>query len=99
MSKNTLYLKYRPFQLADVVGQNFSVSTLKQASIQNRFVHAYMFGGIKGCGKTTMARILANLLTCDNPKDGVLCGKCAACKTIPYGLSSDVVELDGAKNG
>lgn len=99
MSKNTLYLKYRPFQLVDVVGQPFLVSTLKQASLQNRFVHSYLFGGIKGTGKTSMARILSNLLTCDNVNNGVLCGKCTACTTIPYGLSSDVIELDGAKNG
>jgi len=98
MSTNVLYLKYRPFQLQDVVGQQHVTKTLKQASIQNKFVHSYLFGGTKGCGKTTSSRILANLLTCDNPQDGVLCRECEACKTIPHGKATDIIELDGAKN-
>ena len=97
MSKNSLYLKYRPFQLNDVVGQQHVTKTLKQASIQNKFVHSYMFGGTKGCGKTSSARILANLLTCENPQDGVLCGECQACKTVPRGVATDIIEMDGAK--
>jgi DNA polymerase-3 subunit gamma/tau len=99
MSKAVLYLKYRPFQLSEVVGQDFIVQTLRKASQDNSFVHAYLFGGIKGCGKTSMARILANLLTCENSKDGVLCRECKACKSIRAGTATDIVELDGAKNG
>lgn len=99
MSKNTLYLKYRPFQLNEIVGQQYTVNTLKQASIQNKFVHSYLFGGLKGSGKTSIARIVANLLTCDNPVDGVLCGKCMACTKIHNGNAIDIIELDGAKNG
>lgn len=99
MSKNTLYLKFRPFQLDDVIGQNYITSTLKQASINNRFVHAYLFAGVKGTGKTSTARILSNLLTCENIKDGILCGKCVACTKIHSGNSMDIIELDGAKNG
>jgi DNA polymerase-3 subunit gamma/tau len=99
MSKGTLYLKYRPEQLEDVVGQKYTTGTLKQASILNRFAHAYLLCGNKGCGKTTTARILANLLTCSDPKDGKVCGKCRACQTIQSGMSMDVIELDGAANG
>lgn len=99
MSKDTLYLKYRPFQLEEVVGQKHTTGTLKQASIANKFAHAYLFSGSKGCGKTTTARILANLLTCEDPKDGKVCGKCRACKTIKEGVAMDVIELDGAANG
>ena len=99
MAKNTLYLKYRPLQINDVIGQPYIVSTLKQASIQNRFVHAYLLGGIKGCGKTSTARILANMITCSDIKDGVLCGKCTACTKISSGYATDDIELDGAKNG
>ena len=99
MAKNTLYLKHRPFQIDDVIGQSYVVSTLKQASIQNKFVHAYLFAGIRGSGKTTSGRILANMLTCTDIKDGVLCGKCPACLKIHSGSCSDFVELDGAKNG
>jgi len=99
MSKETLYLKFRPFQLEDVIGQKHTTGTLKQASIANKFAHAYLFSGNRGCGKTTTARILANLLNCDNPKDGRVCGECRACKTIRDGVAMDVVELDGAANG
>ena len=99
MSKNTLYLKYRPSQLDDVVGQKFTVATLKQASIAGKFGHAYLFSGLRGSGKTTTARILANLLNCENPKDGKVCGKCPACLNIPSGVAMDVIELDGAANG
>ena len=99
MSKNTLYLKYRPFQLDEVVGHPFITSTFRQASIQKRFVHSYLLGGIKGSGKTTISRILSNLLTCENPIDGVLCGKCLACQKIHNGTAMDIIELDGAKNG
>jgi DNA polymerase III subunit gamma/tau len=99
MSKETLYLKYRPYQLDDVVGQKFTTSTLKQASIANKFAHAYLMCGNKGCGKTTSARILANLLTCTDVKDGRVCGKCRACQTIKDGVAMDVIELDGAANG
>jgi DNA polymerase-3 subunit gamma/tau len=97
MGKDTLYLKWRPKQLDDLVGQPNLVQTLKQASISNKFAHAYLFSGNKGCGKTTSARIVANLMNCDDPKDGKVCGNCKACKTIPYGVAMDVVELDGAK--
>ena len=96
MSKNSLCRKYRPFQIDDVVGQKFLVATLKQASISNKFAQSYIFSGTKGSGKTSAARIVANMLTCTDIKDGILCGKCAACTKIPSGFSYDVVELDGA---
>ena len=99
MKNNNLCLKYRPFQLNDIVGQKFVVATLKQASIQDNFYNSYIFSGNKGCGKTTTARILANLLTCENPKDGVLCGECTACKSIHKGFSMDISEMDGAAKG
>jgi DNA polymerase-3 subunit gamma/tau len=88
--------KYRPSQLVQVVGQKHVVATLTQASINDKFGQAYLFTGIRGCGKTSMARILAKLMTCENPSDGKSCGKCQACKTIPMNASLDVRELDGA---
>ena len=97
MSKNSLYLKKRPKQLNSLVGQPNFVATMKQASKYNRFAHAYLFSGTKGCGKTSSARILANLLNCSNVQDGKVCEECEACKLIPYGAATDVIELDGAK--
>ena len=96
--KKSLYLKYRPFQLKDVVGQKYTIETLKQASLKNEFNHAYLFSGNHGCGKTSTARILATLMTCENVVDGNVCGKCRACKGIHIGSSLDVNELDGATN-
>jgi DNA polymerase-3 subunit gamma/tau len=97
MGNSLFHLKYRPFQLSDIAGQQFTVNTFKQASSKNKFAHSYLFSGNKGCGKTSTARILSNLMTCENVKDGVLCGECRACKTIRHGMSSDVIELDGAQ--
>jgi len=97
-NKESLYRKYRPFQLEDIVGQRHVVATLKQASINQSFSHAYLFSGNHGCGKTSMARILANLMECENPVNGKLCGKCRACQTIHCGVASDVIEIDGASN-
>lgn len=99
MSKSTWYRKYRPNQLDELVGQKYNVQTLKQASINDRFVHCYIFSGSRGCGKTSTARILANLMTCINPKDGQVCGTCRACQTIRDEVAMDVIELDCASNG
>jgi len=99
MARDDWHLKYRPAQLDDLVGQSSVVNTLKQASRIDRFANSYFFVGTKGCGKTSSARILANLLTCENPKDGRLCGECIACRTIPSDVAMDVIELDGAANG
>jgi len=97
-NKISLYLKYRPQQLDDVVGQSNIIATLRQSAIKNEFSHAYLFSGSHGSGKTSTARIVASLLTCENIQDGKICGKCRACKTIKNGACTDVIELDGATN-
>jgi len=98
VKQKSLYLKYRPFQLKDVVGQKYVIETLKQASLKDEFSHSYLLSGNHGCGKTSTARILATLMTCENLSDGKICGKCRACKGIHVGASLDVKELDGATN-
>lgn len=94
--EKSLSLKFRPSQLEDLVGQKHVISTLIKASENNAFVHTYLFSGNHGSGKTSSARILANLITCENPSNGKTCGKCRSCKTVPFGASIDVIELDGA---
>jgi len=94
--KKSLYLKFRPTQLSDVVGQPNVVRTLHQASVRDEFSHAYLFSGNHGCGKTSTARILSTLMTCENINDGKICGKCRACKGIHIGASLDIKEIDGA---
>jgi len=96
--KKSLYLKWRPTQLDEVVGQKSIVETLKQASINNDFAHAYILTGNHGCGKTSSARILASLMQCENVVSGRACGTCKACKTIHAGVCLDVREMDGAAN-
>jgi len=98
MPSKSLYLKYRPTQLDEIVGQKPVVATLKRASINKEFSHAYLFSGNHGCGKTSTARILATLINCENVQKGVVCGKCRACRSIHDGASIDVIEVDGASN-
>jgi len=98
MKEIALYNKYRPHQLDELVGQDNVVATFKQASINNSFAQTYIFTGSRGCGKTTTSRIVANLLTCENVKEGRICGKCRACNIVPSGMAMDVIEIDGAKN-
>jgi DNA polymerase-3 subunit gamma/tau len=97
-NQTSLYLKYRPIQLDDVVGQRNVVATLKQASLKKDFAHAYLLSGNHGCGKTSTARILATLMECENVQDGKVCGQCRPCKAIHIGAAADVIELDGASN-
>jgi DNA polymerase-3 subunit gamma/tau len=97
-NQKDLYLKCRPSQIDDIIGQRYVVATLKQASILKRFAHAYLFSGNHGCGKTSTARILASLIQCEKVADGKVCGVCRTCKNIHEGVCLDVKELDGAVN-
>ena len=77
-----LYRKYRPGQLADVIGQEHVTVPLMRALDSDRVHHAYLFTGPRGCGKTTLARILAKAVNCDKPQGGEPCGKCESCVAI-----------------
>ncbi|MBQ6394845.1 MAG: AAA family ATPase, partial [Atopobiaceae bacterium] len=92
----SLYRKYRPQTFADVVGQKHVVGTLEHAVLEGRTSHAYLFCGPRGTGKTTMARLLAKALMCEEGAGHLPEGTCAPCRAIAVGEHPDVYELDAA---
>ncbi len=98
MSYTALYRKFRPATFEDVKGQEHIVTTLKNQIKAGRTSHAYLFCGTRGTGKTTIAKIFARAVNCENPKDGSPCGECAICKAIAAGASMNVIEIDAASN-
>ncbi len=95
----TLYRKYRPQRFSDVVGQSAAVDVLRHAVEERRMGHAYLFSGPRGCGKTSVARIVAKALNClDLQEGGEPCGACSQCHAIVSGESMDVLEIDAASN-
>lgn len=91
-----LYRKYRPVDFNSVYGQEHVVTILKNAIVSGKISHAYLFCGPRGTGKTTVAKIIARLVNCENLVNGNPCGKCYNC--INYMNSSDIVEIDAASN-
>lgn len=98
MSYTALYRKWRPPSFTDVKGQDHIVQTLKNQIVSGRIGHAYLFCGTRGTGKTSIAKIFAKAVNCENPEDGSPCGECATCKNIAAGASLNVVEIDAASN-
>ena len=90
--------KYRPMRFEDVTGQGHITTTLRNAMATNRVAHAYLFGGPRGVGKTTTARLLAKAVNCSSPVDQNPDNTCESCREITEGRSFDVLEIDGASN-
>jgi DNA polymerase-3 subunit gamma/tau len=90
--------KYRPATFEEVLGQPHVVQTLTNAITRKRVAHAYVFSGMRGVGKTTVARILAKSLNCEKGPTSQPCGTCPSCVEITRGNSVDVIEIDGASN-
>src|SRR5207249_3323970 len=90
--------KHRPMTFAEVTGQTHVVRTLTNALASGRTAHAYLFSGMRGVGKTTMARILAEALNCEKGPTPTPCLTCVSCREIGAGMSFDVMEIDGASS-
>ena len=97
MAYKALYRTYRPSTFDEVAGQEHIVRTLKNALATDKLAHAYLFAGPRGTGKTTMAKLLAKALNCDQGI-GCQCNECKNCKAIIEGSHPDVLELDAASN-
>ncbi len=98
MAYTALYRKYRPKSFPEVVGQGSVVQTLTNQVKTGRIGHAYLFCGTRGTGKTTIAKIFARAVNCENPVDGSPCNVCPSCRAIMEGSSMNVVEIDAASN-
>ena len=90
--------KWRPKTFADLVGQEHVVKALQNALAAGRLHHAYLLSGTRGVGKTTIARILAKSLNCENAQHGEPCGQCQSCRDIDAGRFVDLLEIDAASN-
>lgn len=93
-----LYRKYRPQSLDDVVGQETIVKTLKNSILNDKISHAYLFSGPRGCGKTTVAKILAQTVNCEHLNGYNKCNKCVFCTQLKNNQAVDIIEIDAASN-
>ncbi len=96
MTYQVLARKWRPRTFAEVVGQEHVVRALSNALDNDRLHHAYLFTGTRGVGKTTLARILAKALNCEQGVGSSPCGECAACREVDEGRFADLIEVDAA---
>lgn len=96
----TIYQKYRPQKFADITGQEHIVKTISNEIKNNDIAHSYLFFGSRGIGKTTIARLFAKALNCENRKKGEFepCNECSSCLEISKGRNIDVMEIDAASH-
>lgn len=98
MIYQALYRKYRPLTFEDVIGQRHITNTLSNQIKANKIVHAYLFCGSRGTGKTSTAKIFAKAINCQNNQNGSPCGKCKTCTAMADTVNMDIVEIDAASN-
>ena len=98
MAYKALYRSYRPGKFLEVVGQKPIIKTLQNAIKENKTSHAYVFSGSRGIGKTTIARIFAKAVNCEQPENGEPCNICKNCLAVINDSTTDIVELDAASN-
>lgn len=98
MSYTAMYRKFRPSRFEDVKGQDHIVTTLKNQIKSDRIGHAYLFTGTRGTGKTSVAKLFAKAINCENRDGEDPCMECASCKSIQSGASMNVIEIDAASN-
>jgi DNA polymerase III subunit gamma/tau len=98
MSEMVLYRKYRPQNFSEVVGQDHITNILKNAIATNKIAHAYLFCGPKGSGKTTVARLLAKAINCEDKSSSEPCNKCSSCKDVIDNRAMDILEVDAASH-
>lgn len=98
MSYLVLARKSRPQDFDQVVGQQSVVKTLKNSLRRDRVAHAILFSGVRGVGKTTLARIMAKAINCESSDENIPCNECGSCKAITAGSAIDLYEIDGASN-
>ena len=99
MNYQVLARKWRPKKFQDVIGQRHITRSLQNAVTNSKFGHAYILTGTRGIGKTSLARIFAKAIRCENQiSDGNPCGECPSCQDFETGTSMNVIEIDGASN-
>ncbi len=98
MEYQALYRQFRPNNFDEIVEQKAAVATLRKTVLTGKIGHAYLFCGQRGTGKTSIARVFARAINCENPVNGNPCNECAVCKGIIDGSLMDVIEIDAASN-
>jgi len=93
-----LYRKYRPKDFSDVVGQKVIIKTLSNSILNNKITHAYLFTGPRGTGKTSIAKILAKVVNCENLVEITPCNNCVSCTQNNNRQNTDIIEIDAASN-